>query len=204
MKRALAVLGLLTLTLLSMSTIAIRPAFAACAMCTAEGGGDGHKAASTCDAAEGLTFTSQQTAPQIFQLVGNDDLAALAIWVLERNAREGRLSDVGAFPFALPRSEAERRRALNGQSLEFTPFGVETTGFADYAASFSNDGNLDITMRVWRVATATQQPIDGVHLLVNYRLVNRALVVQSVEVLRAMPVPEASYFGKRTRVERAG
>ena len=117
---------------------------------------------------------------------------------------EGRLSDVGAFPFALPRSEAERRRALNGQSLEFTPFGVETTGFADYAASFSNDGNLDITMRVWRVATATQQPIDGVHLLVNYRLVNRALVVQSVEVLRAMPVPEASYFGKRTRVERAG
>jgi len=98
MKRALAVLGLLTLTLLSMSSIAIRPAFAACAMCTAEGGGDGHKAASTCDAAEGLTFTSQQTAPQIFQLVGNDDLAALAIWVLERNARGGSPVGCGRVP----------------------------------------------------------------------------------------------------------
>lgn len=209
--------------------------FAACAMCTADGGcdiverdgfvscstttgcsgncrnryvcpeppcgavedvavGDGQKSGASCGINEGMALKSTLSTARIFQLAGNDDLVALAVLKLENNAREGSLSDVGAFAFALPKNGVERSRVLAGESLDFAPFGVSETGFADYALD-TKDGMLEVTLQVWRVSVTTGQPVSGLTTLLQYRVNDGAMTLLSQQVSsREQPAARAGYF----------
>ena len=160
--------------------------------------GDGQKSGSACGMVEGMTLTSMQTAAQIFHLTGNDDLAAMAILKLESNARDGYLADGGAFAFALPRNESDRSKVIDGNALQFTPFGVDATGFADYTMGLgSDDGLLDVTIRAWRVSAVTGQPVFGLTTKLKYRVVDGALALVTQQVIRDMPLPRPGYFKKK-------
>lgn len=160
--------------------------------------GDGQKSGSACGMVEGITLKSMQTAAQIFNLTGNDDLAAMAILKLESNARDGYLADGGAFAFALPRNESERSKVIEGNALQFTPFGVDATGFADYAMGLGpDDGLLDVTIRAWRVSAVTGQPVFGLTTKLKYRVVDGALALVTQQVIRDMPLPRPGYFNKK-------
>lgn len=147
-------------------------------------------------------LNSTRTPLEILEMSGQDGLLFHATLRFEQLARLGALSESGAFRFSIAQDATDMSALLDGKTLVRDPTRTPTTGFAEYSTSPMGAGEFEVTLRVWKLAYPSSNPVDGATLFLRYFVQGRSMTLLGRNVLHEIPAIRPEFVAEPGALSR--